>query len=389
MTKNKKIVMVLSNPFKPDPRVYKEAKSLVKNGYDVTVVAWDREGRYPKYEVVDGIKIQRISLKAKYGNPFTLLIKLPLFYILAILKIMKMEFDIIHTHDFDTAIVGFLFKKIKNKKWIFDIHDIYFDRLQMEGSERSLKNTFVSFLSNIEILFSKLSDFVIVATGSIGGKYEGLREYYIRGGVPPERIIVIWNSPDFSVFNKERYLSIRNTKKKIPFVVSYLGNIRTLSGFIPLLEAISLLDGGYKLLLVGAGPALEELKKIISNEYPTLDVEFITPVPYDKVIEYYAISDAVYAYYPFRENIKRGLATKLLEASGLGIPVIVSRGTLMEDFVREYKCGITFDEISISELKEGILTLKTIRFNPQFVQKKWNWEKEERKLLKLYGVILK
>jgi hypothetical protein len=125
MTKNKKVVMILSNPFKPDPRVYKEARSLVKNGFDVTIVAWDRECKYPPYEIVEGIKIQRIPLKAKYGNPFTLLIKLPLFYILAALKITKMDFDIIHTHDFDTAVVGFLFKTLKNKKWIFDIHDIH------------------------------------------------------------------------------------------------------------------------------------------------------------------------------------------------------------------------------------------------------------------------
>ncbi len=39
-----KVVMTVSNPFKPDPRVYKEAKSLVKTGHKVIILAWVREG---------------------------------------------------------------------------------------------------------------------------------------------------------------------------------------------------------------------------------------------------------------------------------------------------------------------------------------------------------
>jgi hypothetical protein len=43
----RRIVMLLSNAFLPDPRVLKEARSLTNAGYDVTVIAWDREGTYP------------------------------------------------------------------------------------------------------------------------------------------------------------------------------------------------------------------------------------------------------------------------------------------------------------------------------------------------------
>lgn len=37
-------LMTLSNPFTHDPRVYNEAKSLVKAGHEVTVIAWDKNG---------------------------------------------------------------------------------------------------------------------------------------------------------------------------------------------------------------------------------------------------------------------------------------------------------------------------------------------------------
>ena len=38
----KKIVIARSNAVEPDSRVEKEANSLAKAGYDVTILAWDR-----------------------------------------------------------------------------------------------------------------------------------------------------------------------------------------------------------------------------------------------------------------------------------------------------------------------------------------------------------
>ena len=58
-----KVIMVVTNHFNPDPRVYKEAKSLVRNGYEVIIIAWDRVGKYPEKEVMDGVVIKRIKLK--------------------------------------------------------------------------------------------------------------------------------------------------------------------------------------------------------------------------------------------------------------------------------------------------------------------------------------
>ena len=49
---DRQIRMLLSNAFRPDPRVLKEARSLAEAGYEVTVIAWDREGKYPAAELV-------------------------------------------------------------------------------------------------------------------------------------------------------------------------------------------------------------------------------------------------------------------------------------------------------------------------------------------------
>lgn len=52
---NKKVVMLLSNGFRQAPRVYHEAVTLVKNGFKVTIYAWDREVNLEREETVSGI----------------------------------------------------------------------------------------------------------------------------------------------------------------------------------------------------------------------------------------------------------------------------------------------------------------------------------------------
>ena len=60
-----KILMTLANPFTNDPRVYMEARSLVKAGHNVTVLAWDRIGDSSPFETKDGIKVVR-SYNSKF-----------------------------------------------------------------------------------------------------------------------------------------------------------------------------------------------------------------------------------------------------------------------------------------------------------------------------------
>ena len=64
----KKVKMILTNGFGPDVRVYKEAKYLVSEGFDVEILCWDRRSEFidSEYETVDGIFIKRFFPSAEY-----------------------------------------------------------------------------------------------------------------------------------------------------------------------------------------------------------------------------------------------------------------------------------------------------------------------------------
>ena len=47
-----KISMLLSNGFRPDPRVLKEVTGLSSSGYAITVICWDRGFEFPPEEIL-------------------------------------------------------------------------------------------------------------------------------------------------------------------------------------------------------------------------------------------------------------------------------------------------------------------------------------------------
>ena len=63
-----KVVMVKSASINFDVRIDIEAEILAEAGYDVVVLGWDRDIRYPKVEKKANYTLHRIRLKAPTGG---------------------------------------------------------------------------------------------------------------------------------------------------------------------------------------------------------------------------------------------------------------------------------------------------------------------------------
>ncbi len=380
-----KVVMTVTNAvtWALESRGLKEAVAVHENGNEVYFIGWDREGSYQPTEFLDGVSVIRIRLLSPYGG--SMVFRLPRFYVSALKTISKLNPDVIHTHDFDTAVLGFLLKFLKGTKWVYDIHDLYFTFFSMEGKAGFLQKVLRELVRRIDLLFAKHADWIIVATQSIGGTHEGLREYYIKEEIPPEKIITIWNAPDVEFFERFDRLKLKKSDK---FTIGFIGPQRTVSNFVALFEAIKHEPEKYKVLLVGEGKSTKKLKQIVREKYPDLDVEFVGNVDYKLVPNYYLLCDAVFAWYPPRENIKRAIAIKVFESASLGVPVIVNKGSLMEDFVREYRCGVEVGTPSPMELRRALILLRRVKFRPEAIRKRWNWKNEKRKLQRMYNSLI-
>ena len=141
----KKVLMLLSNPFRPDPRVHREARALVNAGYQVTIICWDRAQSSPKEETIDGIRIIRIGPSSSFEDSKTFVRTLPKFWKQARLTAAQMEFDIVHTHDLDTLSPGLKLARKRKVPIIYDSHELYHEM----AAER-LSGIIVKFLRAYE-----------------------------------------------------------------------------------------------------------------------------------------------------------------------------------------------------------------------------------------------
>ncbi|ASA78706.1 glycosyl transferase family 1 [Thermococcus sp. 5-4] len=377
MMGRKKVFMLLTNPFKPDPRVYKEAKTLLELGFDVSIVAWDREGTHPRREVVEGIEVYRVPIESKYASFVDFFLKLPLFYLKAFLYIVNNRTGLyaIHANDFDTAPLAFFLTRLLKAKFIYDVHDLYYTRISLL-EEREKDSPVRKILRTAEILFARLSDAVITVSRSVGGRHEGFKEFFVKNGVVSDKIYVVWNTPDLELFPRLA------RQRHNGLIVGYIGTIRSISNFIPLFE-VARRNKALKILFVGGGASRDKIQELLSTQYPDINVEFVSHIPYQRIAEYYARCDVIYSVFPLTENIRRTFAVKMFEGVVVGRPVIVNKDTLMEDFVQIHRCGIAID---ITPKDVEIALEKSLKLRPPIrLRDKWNWGRNKEIIKKAYS----
>ena len=166
-----RIVMILSNPFRPDPRVDPEAKTLSARGHQVTIVCWDREGILPTQESREGIRIVRVqSVKAGFGTGWRLAVRISRFWRQAVRLAMEVQPEVVHCHDLDTLYPGWRIKKRLGCRLIYDAHEHYPTMVSL-----SLPAPFVRALTLWERWLTRRVDATITASTVLRDEFAGPR----------------------------------------------------------------------------------------------------------------------------------------------------------------------------------------------------------------------
>lgn len=373
-----RIVFLRSNPVQPDPRVEKEANSLMKAGHEVTVVAWDRSDKYNVKKSDLDLKngkaiIYRFGIPAKYGSGIKGNIR-PLilfqFRLIQWLLINREKYDVIHACDFDTAFVsGYLAKPLK-KKIIYDIFDYYVDAFNVP---KLLKN----FIENMDHKLINSAEGVIICSEK--------RKEQIKG-TSPKRLTIIHNSPSFSCLEMSS-LDLNREKVKIAYI-GILAEGRLLKE----LAKVIINNPDFELHIGGFG-SLHEYFNELSSKYS--NIIYYGKLEYSKTLELENSCDIVTAIYdPKVPNHYFAAPNKFYEALMLGKPIIMVKNTGMDDVVSKYDIGevIEYNAISLEKAIENLVRRKnewpeiSIKMK-QLYEKNYVWNEMERRLLKLYKSI--
>lgn len=374
----RKILMLLTNAFLPDPRPYKEALSLIKAGNKVKILCWDRGENLPENEIIDGIKIGRIHLASKHGRGTSQIIFLAILWMRMLSRLMKEEFDIIYCHDFDTFPIGLILKIFKRKKVIFDSHEVFSKMLS-----RNVALPVKLFIKHLEKLLIKKADFVIVTCQAMG-------ELYKTYGVKNIAVIGNWKEPrDFQIPHEALEKEKKAFGIKDELVVSYIANLSPERVIIPLLE-IAQVEKSIFLIIGGSGTQSGIVKKAAQESE---NIKYLGYVPYSKVALYTALADVIYYGY----NRNAGMAefnspNKLFEALASGKAFIGGNFGEMGRIINEEDCGIALDIFDKDNIKKAIEAMKDKSKLHAFQDnarkaglERYNWTNAEKDFLEVFS----
>jgi len=351
----------------------KEAETLVKSGYDVKLLVWDR-GRTCASQIDCPYQIKKFKLRV-LPDSIKVCIYLPLWWLYLTFQLLVEKWDAIHAADFDTFAPALIVAKFRNKPIIYDIFDFYADMIRFP----IFPKLFRSFFAKIDRFLIRFADIVILPDDS--------RKEQI-GLSNNEKVVTIINAPLDIVFPEK---SVKSPVSE-NFTIFYGGYISDDRGIDIICQAVGTLSG---VRLVIMGPCSDnygDLLRSISKNTSNIEL-FLSWTPHEEIIRQTEAADMMFAFYdPNIPNNRYASPNKLFEAMMCNKAILVNDDTSMAQIVKNYNCGLIIPYNDVRACSEAILILKNDVQLRQLMgnngrmayDKEYNWGSMERKLISLY-----
>ena len=380
------IVMLLSNPFRPDPRVLKEARGLVQRGYRVTILCWDRLCEYSEAEELESqLEVLRIRrIQSGYGIGLGQISKLVRFWRVILTHLHHLDPDMVHCHDFDTLPVGVYWCKRNNVPLVYDAHEYYAD-LVKPRLRGVIGKWIYDFITFSERWCAQRADAIITVDESLAKIYRSLNnKVHVIGHFPPS---ILCENPA-EVFSGP------------VLTLLYIGRISQDRGSILYVDILrALLKDRIPARLVIAGvftPTQEEGLFWERASGIEGNINFINWVHYDNILGVMRTGDVGLSILQPSPRYIAAVPVKLLEYMAVGLPVLASKFPAVQAIVEPANCGCLIDP---TNSKEALSVIKDWWQHPEIprelgkngtmaIRNKYNWDDLMDKLDQLYQTLM-
>jgi glycosyltransferase involved in cell wall biosynthesis len=352
----------------PATRVYEMTRRWVAQGHDVTVVTGVPnvpdgvvyEGyvnRWRQREDCEGVEVVRVWtwLAANQGTVRRIAnyVSFMLTAILAGLGGRRPDVVIATSPQFFCGWAGVWVSRLRRAPFVLEIRDLWPESILAVGAMRG--PLLIRFLEWLERrMYAAARHGVTVGPG--------YREKLMERGVPADRISIVPNGVDRSVFAprtedggvREAYaLGDR-------FVCAYVGTIGMACGLdVALRAARRLREEGrddVRFLLVGDGGVRAELEARARDE--GLDaVVFTGRQPKQRMPDFLAAADACLVHLTRTELFRTVLPSKIFEAAAMGRPIVLGVEGFAAELVSEAGAGICIEPENADQLLEAVTRL--------------------------------
>ncbi len=318
--KQKVFIIVENAPVPFDTRVWKEASSLHKNGYDVVVLCPRGRGYAGGYEIIDGICVYRHPMPKEASTPLGYLRE----YGSALFWEFLYTCRIYLRHGFhviqgcnppdDVFLIALPFKLL-GVKYIFDHHDASPELYLSKYGKKGILYRLQIWLEKLTYRFSD----VVMCTNS---SYRDLA--ITRGGLDPEDVFIVRNGPDLRTF--KAVPSNPALKYGRPHLIGYVGTMNAQDGLDILLDVVvyikNLRRSDIHFTCIGGGPELARLRKMAREKNLDDTVNFTGRIPDEQMLEILSTADV--CVNPDKPCEMNNISTmiKIMEYMALAKPIV-------------------------------------------------------------------
>ena len=313
------IVYIRTTGIYSDSRATKEINDLANSGMNVIVLGWDRYGdaysRCKKVFQQPNIAFAFYDKSTPNGIGLRNIGKLIGWFRWVRKQLFGIQkYDIVHICDLDSGIGVMNYVKRKKVPIVYDVFDYYID-------SHNIPKMLEPIVEKLEIELINSATVTIICTEE---RIEQIKK------ATPQKLIVLHNSPDiddYDVISSE-------------FDYVYCGCLDEGRLIKEILERYQTNDD-LNFCFAGLGEN-RELTIQLSNMYKRFSYQ--GSIPYSEVIEIEKKSKCMSAIYdPSYRNHRLCAPNKFYEAMALGKPVIVCRGTGIDQIVEKNRTGLVID----------------------------------------------
>jgi glycosyltransferase involved in cell wall biosynthesis len=318
----RRILIIVENlPVPFDRRVWNEASTLARAGYEVSVICPLGQGATKRYEIIDGIHIYRhplIEARTKPGYIVEYITALFWQFVLTLRIGVTRGIDVIHACNPPDLIflVGGVFKWTMGTKFVFDHHDLNPELFEAKFGKKSI---FYQIVRLLERWTFRTADISIATNNSYR------RIAIERGGMNPDRVFVVRSGP-----NLERVAIVApdvSFKKGRAYCVGYVGVVGAQEGVIYLLRAVrrivhDLKRSDIQFCIAGSGPELDRLK-VQAKELEVADyVTFTGRIADKELFQLLNTADVCVNPDEYNEMNDKSTMNKVMEYMALAKPIV-------------------------------------------------------------------
>ncbi len=378
--------MVAYTFYDTDNRVKRYAETLIKNGFEVDVIALKKEGQ-GSCTGINGVNVYRIQKRVvNEKDKLSYIKRLLTFFLMSSLFLawesLRRPYDIIHVHNVpDFEVFAAVIPKLAGSSIILDIHDILPEFYA--GKFNSGNKSFVyRLLLLIEKLSAAFSDHVIISNHL-------WEKTLVSRSVKKDKCTTILNYPDPSVFYRRR-----RTKINDKFIIIYPGTINRHQGLDIAVNAFAHIKDEVpetEFHIYGGGPMKKAIQDLIDYNGLHGRVFLKGPLPSEQMAA--VMANAELGVVPKRNDSFGGdaFSTKIFEFMALGVPVVAAATRIdlyyfNDSIVRFFEPGNESDlAIAIRELVRSQELRERLASNAGAFVTNYTWDRKEKDYLSIVG----